>query len=120
MDITKYQTWVEANYYAQRSLAYTTIALAGEVGEYANLVKKYMRMHETDDTQREAYNKYTQGKDQIVTKERLMDELGDVLHYIMSNCIVLGISVDDIIKMIVDKINQRRAVGGLPVIELKK
>jgi len=80
-------------------LQYLTIAISGEVGEFANEVKKALR----DDG----------GELTPMRRDNLHAELGDVLWYLVAICRELGVSLEFIIKKNKAKLDQRRAsVGG--------
>ena len=75
------------------TLEYPTLGLAGEAGEVANIVKKIQRDHSgvvTDDT-----------------RNKLKDELGDVLWYISACCDELGLTLTEIAEYNVDKLARR-------------
>ena len=75
------------------NLEYPTLGLAGEAGEVANIVKKIQRDHSgvvTDDT-----------------RNKLKDELGDVLWYISACCDELGLTLTEIAEYNVDKLARR-------------
>jgi NTP pyrophosphatase (non-canonical NTP hydrolase) len=75
------------------NLEYPTLGLAGEAGEVANIVKKIQRDHSgvvTEDT-----------------RNKLKDELGDVLWYISACCDELGLTLTEIAEYNVDKLAKR-------------
>ena len=75
------------------NLEYPTLGLAGEAGEVANIVKKIQR----DD-------------DGVLTdavRDKLRDELGDVLWYISACADELGPKLDEIAAFNVDKLARR-------------
>lgn len=75
------------------NLEYPTLGLAGEAGEVANIVKKIQR----DD----------QGIITDARRDKLRDELGDVLWYISACADELGITLDEIAAFNVNKLAQR-------------
>lgn len=78
------------------NLEYPTLGLAGEAGEVANIVKKIQRDNAgviTDDT-----------------REKLKDELGDVLWYISSCADELGLTLAEIAEYNVGKLAKRHGV----------
>lgn len=75
------------------NLEYPTLGLAGEAGEVANIVKKIQRDNEgvlTDEV-----------------RDKLRDELGDVLWYISACADELGLTLDEIAAFNVDKLAKR-------------
>ena len=75
------------------NLEYPTLGLTGEAGEVANVVKKIQRDHGgviNDDI-----------------REKLKDELGDVLWYISACADELGITLDQIAAYNVEKLAKR-------------
>lgn len=75
------------------NLEYPTLGLAGEAGEVANIVKKIQRDNEgiiTDET-----------------RDKLRDELGDVLWYISACADELGLTLDEIAAFNVNKLAKR-------------
>jgi NTP pyrophosphatase (non-canonical NTP hydrolase) len=75
------------------NLEYPTLGLTGEAGEVANIVKKIQRDHD--------------GilKDEI--REKLKDELGDVLWYISACADELDLTLTEIAEYNVDKLAKR-------------
>ncbi len=76
-----------------KNLEYPTLGLAGEAGEVANIVKKIQRDHGgviNDDT-----------------RDKLKDELGDVLWYISACADELGLTLTDIAEYNVGKLARR-------------
>jgi len=69
-------------------LSYTALGLAGEAGEVADKVKKYLR----------------DGELNILD---LVNELGDVQYYIAQCADVLGYSLEDVVKMNREKLHRR-------------
>ena len=85
--------------YKDFDLKYLTIGLCGEVGEVCNEIKKLER----DDNN-------------ILTDNRLQKiklELGDVLWYYIGICNKLDVSIDDIIKENIKKLQDYNAAGGV-------
>lgn len=78
------------------NLEYPTLGLAGEAGEVANIVKKIQRDNAG-----------------VITgevREKLRDELGDVLWYISACADELGLTLDEIAAYNVNKLARRH--GG--------
>jgi NTP pyrophosphatase (non-canonical NTP hydrolase) len=76
-----------------KNLEYSTLGLAGEAGEVANIVKKIQRDHGG------VINDEIRGK--------LKDELGDVLWYISACADELGLTLDEIAAYNVQKLAKR-------------
>lgn len=77
-------------------LNYTSIALGGEVGEYLNEYKKYLRVAVQDPV-------IPWGE----PRTRMLLELGDVLWYLTRTAHELGSSLESIAQMNVDKLATR-------------
>jgi NTP pyrophosphatase (non-canonical NTP hydrolase) len=75
------------------NLEYPTLGLAGEAGEVANIVKKIQRDHG--------------GVINDEIREKLKDELGDVLWYISACADELGITLGQIAEYNVQKLAKR-------------
>lgn len=86
-------------------IVYTGLALAGEAGEVANEVKKWLR----DEGGHEGKN-ISPAK-----REKILLELGDVLWYLTSAADILGASLHDVAVMNIEKLRKRREakVGGV-------
>lgn len=82
-----------------RNLPYMALGLAGEAGEVANKVKKIIRD--------------TNGEVTPVTREALLDELGDVLWYVAGCCTVLEVDMTSVAQRNIAKLQQRAAKGSL-------
>ena len=72
------------------------LGLAGESGEVADLIKKHL------------YHEHP------LDKERLAKEIGDVMWYVALGCTVLGLDLDDVLRMNVDKLWRRYPDGFNP------
>ena len=80
------------------NIAYPTLGLAGEAGEVANIVKKIQRDHAgvlTDEV-----------------RDKLLDELGDVLWYISACADELGLTLDEIAEHNIGKLAKRYERGA--------
>lgn len=82
------------------ALQYHALALAGEVGELANKVKKQWRSGVTE----------PKDKDFIVG---MSGELGDILWYVSAIAETLGLRLSDIANMNIAKLRSRRLRGKL-------
>ena len=97
MDIKEYQEYVRQGASKKyEDLKFAGLALVGEVGEVCDVIKKA--------------NIYTDEKEYVDCKAKLLDELGDVLWQWMAVVNCLGMDVDKIIEHNVIKLNQRH--GG--------
>ena len=102
MNFNDYQTRAAATaiYPNQgKNIIYPTLGLAGEAGEVSELIKKMVRDDEgvmTDER-----------------KGRLQAELGDVLWYIATIATEAGLNLDDIARVNVLKLAQRKELGKL-------
>jgi len=76
-----------------QNLEYPTLGLAGEAGEVANIVKKIQRDFGGEIT--------------AETRQKLKDELGDVLWYISACADELGLTLAEIAEFNVEKLAQR-------------
>ena len=76
-----------------RRLIISALGLAGEAGEFANMVKK-LTAHGHD-----------------IAPEILADELGDVLWYVAEAAASCGLSLGDLAQQNVDKLRQRYPEG---------
>jgi len=75
---------------------YATLGLAGEAGEIANKVKKFIRDGHSVEKEKE-----------------LISELGDVLWYVAAVADVIGVSLDDVAKDNMYKLAERQRNGTL-------
>ena len=73
-------------------LMYLTLGLAGESGEFADAVKKIIRKCGTKDNAQFAELMHAP-----MGKEKLFDEAGDVLWYLVKLLGFLGVSLEDLI-----------------------
>lgn len=77
----------------QIMLVWNALGLAGEAGELANLVKKAVfHQHGID-------------------RDKLADEIGDILWYIAALCTNLDISLSDVMQANIEKLKQRYPDG---------
>ena len=77
--------------YAQ--LLNACLGLSGEVGEFNDLIKKYI-FHESD-----------------IDKVHLEKELGDIMWYIALVCDSLNLSLDDVMELNINKLKSRYPEG---------
>lgn len=99
MQANEYQKWSEktAIYPKDEGIVYTSLGLTGEAGEIANVVKKMIR----DDG----------GWLLQERKDKLVYELGDVLWYCARLATELNISLEDVMQLNHDKLEDRLARG---------
>ncbi len=100
MQFTEYQKAAgQTALYPNRlnNLEYPTLGLTGEAGEVANVVKKIQRDFDGELT------------DEI--RNKLKDELGDVLWYISACADELGLTLDEIAEYNVGKLAKRHGAG---------
>ena len=81
------------------NVVYPTLGLVGEAGEIANKVKKIMRDNNGVIT------------DEV--KQKLSDELGDVLWYVAALSSELGLNMLTIAMQNLDKLHKRKTEGKL-------
>ena len=77
-----------------RRIIIAALGLAGEAGEFANLIKKLTAHGHSD-----------------ITPETLADELGDILWYAAEAASAIDLSLGDIAQQNVDKLRQRYPEG---------
>lgn len=82
-------------YPEKHAIVYPALGLAGESGEIAEKVKKYLR------------------GDKGLDKEGLLKELGDPLWYITSLADDLGFTLQDVVNANVEKLSSRKERGVL-------
>lgn len=75
------------------NLAILALGLAGESGEFADIVKKHL------------------GHGHPLDTEKAVKELGDVLWYIARSAAVLGCTLNDVAKANVEKLQKRYPLG---------
>jgi len=97
MDINEYQklamTTLNRELSSKEILINGVMGLCGESGEAINIVKKYV----------------AQGHD--LDKEHLAKELGDIAWYLAETATALGISLETILQMNIDKLKKRYPDG---------
>lgn len=87
----------DVNKRTPNGINYTVLGLAGEAGELSNSWKKVIR----------------DPKDAALHKEHMRYELGDVLWYVARLAAELGMTLNDVAKANLDKLNDRSARGKL-------
>jgi len=95
----QHETAKTAVYPQRLAVEYLGLGIASEAGEVAGVVKKVVR--DNDDGWTWDY------------KERLIDELGDVLWYVSQMCTEFGWSLESIAKHNVQKLQARQEAGEL-------
>jgi len=98
LTLTQYQEYAQrtagAGGNGERRLIIAALGLAGEAGEFANLVKKRTAHGHTD-----------------ITPEILADELGDILWYVAEAASSVGLDLGDIAQANVEKLRKRYPEG---------
>lgn len=83
--------YTHTNEHNAPELMYLTLGLAGESGEFADAVKKIIRVSGTHDDASFAELMQVDGGE-----EKLLEELGDVLWYLTKLADFLGVSINDL------------------------
>ncbi len=107
--VTDYAAFLEGNkWYAHAGendtgeLAYHALGLAGEGGEYVDLVKKVVRDW--------GYAwPLTDASNELLAK--LRSELGDLLWYLTQSATLLGLTIPELMRLNMDKLEAREAKG---------
>jgi len=94
LDEYQSQAWITAIYPKEASIIYPAMGLANEAGEVLGKVKKKIR-------------------DGAFDREATINELGDVLWYVAVLADDLGVSLSDVAKINLDKLNSRKERGTL-------
>lgn len=79
-----------------RALMVAALGLAGESGEFAEIVKKHL-FH-----------------DHPLDRDKAIKEVGDVLWYVSQACTALGVSLEEVGQMNIDKLRKRYPEGFTP------
>lgn len=97
MNLNEYQEQALefAKYSPEDALTYTSLALNEEAGEYAGKIAKWIRKGRTDDFPHEAAAK----------------ELGDVLWQTAAAAAAIGLSLNEVAHINLDKLSSREARG---------
>lgn len=82
------------------NMPYMALGLAGEAGEVANKVKKFIRDQMTL-------------QDETAARAALLAELGDVLWYVAGAASVLNVNLEDIARENLAKLAKRQAEGKI-------
>lgn len=99
MNFKEYQERANATaiYDSKFSILYPTLGLTGEAGEVADKVKKIIR----------------DGKSVVNERVEIAKELGDVLWYLAAVARDIGVSLDDVAMMNIEKLESRKERGTL-------
>lgn len=104
-ELDEYQLWIDSVKSFKGSpddrmeLVWAVTGLTSEAGEVSGEVEKMLRKGETLEDRR----------------EKILDELGDVLWYSGAICNALGLSLDEVIEHNIEKINKRVYGSEVPV-----
>lgn len=92
MEFNEYQKFVKTMkvYPEKRAIIYPVLGLAGESGEIAEKVKKWLR------------------GDRLLQKEELVKEIGDVLWYCAALADDLGFTFEDVVQANIEKLTSRK------------
>ncbi len=103
-----------------QGLSYVMLGLVGEVGEVAELVKKWIR---GDDLPNNADTNLTKALGIVLDMEasdmgatrraRMMQELGDVFWYWCMCCNEMGFNTEDVVEGVLKKLKKRQEEGKL-------
>jgi len=85
--------YAHANEYNAKEVAYLTLGLVGESGEFADEFKKAVRECGFDLSEN-AWNNFI--TDETEHKKKMIAELGDVLWYMTNMCTLFGITLEDL------------------------
>ena len=96
MNLNDYQEKARATaiYSPAMALIYPALGLSSESGEFAGKVKKWLR-------------------DDVLVKEQLVKELGDVLWYVANCASDLGVSLDTVAEINISKLSKRMEEGTI-------
>lgn len=99
MNFKEYQTRANATaiYDSKFSILYPTLGLAGEAGEVADKVKKIIR----------------DNKSLVNERVEIAKELGDVLWYLAAVSRDIGVTLEDVAQMNIEKLESRKERGTL-------
>lgn len=89
MDFKEIENKIEN--FGRDNIMYWAVALAGETGEYCNLVKKGIRC------------------DSKLDYEKLMEELADIFIYVVLNARYFGLDLENAILSKIKKVKKRRS-----------
>jgi NTP pyrophosphatase (non-canonical NTP hydrolase) len=87
------EMWFNGHQPVKEQLAIAALGIAGEAGETAELIKKYLR------------------GDGKIDRLKLIKELGDVQFYITKMASLYGFTSNDLMQFNIDKLTSRRARG---------
>ena len=97
MTMNQYQKLAEktsgAGEFGERRQIIAALGLAGEAGEFANMVKKLTAHGHT------------------ISQEEIVDELGDVLWYLAEAATAFDLELDDVAKKNIEKLSARYPEG---------
>lgn len=107
MNFKEYQDFVVSmkRYPEQFAIIYPALGLAGEAGEVAEKVKKWIR-DDADNIHLNGEHAMTEDR-----REAILKELGDPLWYITSLAYDLGYSLQEVVDANVEKLTSRKERG---------
>lgn len=95
--------YTHTNEHNAPELMYLTLGLAGETGEFADAVKKIIRVCGAHDD--DAFNTIMTG--QLGGEKKLLDELGDVLWYLVKLLDFMDLTLEELMVMNTHKLYKR-------------
>jgi NTP pyrophosphatase (non-canonical NTP hydrolase) len=104
MTIQEYQQYVKDGASPKYTKEIAILGLMGELGELSDVVKKETIYHDM--------SKF-EAKYGMSVKDKIKDELGDVLWYLTNIANELGISIEDIAKLNLTKLYKRKENGTI-------
>jgi NTP pyrophosphatase (non-canonical NTP hydrolase) len=97
-DLINYQNWVEDIRSEHHSLEWAVLGLAAEAGEVSGVLEKAIRKKGAVDEE---------------DRDKIFDELGDVLWYLTATASELDVTLEEVIEHNMHKLNTRLDEGTL-------
>lgn len=106
MDFKQYQEKAITTKIYNQSVAipYCVLGIAGEAGEIAEKIKKYLR---------DEFDNYSKGFMREEMKVEISKEVGDVLWYLAAICDELGLDFNEVAEQNIAKLQSRKDRGQL-------